>query len=50
MLVYQENGNVFALVGKGLKGLLDGALLGLFVDDEEVLLRVRGSRCVLSSS
>ena len=38
VLVDEENGNVLALLGEAVKGLLDGVCLGLVVDDEVVLL------------
>jgi hypothetical protein len=49
MLVDQHNANVFPLGRESLKCLLDGGGICLGVDDEEVLLRVRGCRDVLSS-
>ena len=40
MLVDQEDADVLALLGEGIKGGLDGRRLCLAVNDEEVLLRV----------
>lgn len=40
MLVDQDDADVLALLGEGIKGGLDGRRLGLAVDDQEVLLRV----------
>lgn len=40
MLVDQDDADVLAVLGEGIKGGLDGRRLGLAVDDEEVLLRV----------
>lgn len=40
MLVDEQNGNVLSLLGKVVKGLLDGRGLGLVVDNKVVLLRV----------
>ena len=41
MLVYEQNGYIFALGREAVEGLLDVRILGLTVDHEEVLLRVR---------
>lgn len=49
VLVDEENGNVLALLGEAVKGLFDGVRLGLVVDNEVVLLRVRRVGDVLSS-
>lgn len=49
MLVDEENGNVLALLGEAVKGLFDGVRLGLVVDNEVVLLRVRRVGNVLYS-
>lgn len=40
MLVDQDDADVLALLGEGIKGGLDGRRLRLAVDDEEVFLRV----------
>lgn len=47
MLIDQHNGNILPVLGVLLKRLLDGGVLGLVVDDEEVLLRVGGRIDVL---
>lgn len=40
VLVDQEDSNVLAVVGEVVEGSLDGRVLGLGVDDEEVLLAI----------
>lgn len=40
MLIDQENGNVLAVLGEAVKGVFNGRVIGLCVDDEEVALRV----------
>jgi hypothetical protein len=47
MLVDEQDGNVLALGGEAVKGGLDGSVVRLCVDDEEVLLRVGRRRYVL---
>lgn len=47
MLVYEENGNVFALPRVVVKGLFDCVVVGFCIDDHVVLLRVRRLRDVL---
>jgi hypothetical protein len=47
MLVDEQDGNVLALRGEAVKGGLDGSVVCLCVDDEEVLLRVGRRRYVL---
>lgn len=47
VLVDQQNCNVLALLRELVEGSLDGRVLGLCVDDEEVLLAVRRLRDVL---
>lgn len=47
MLVDQHDADVLALGGEALEGGLDGRRVGLPVDHEEVLLRVRRVRDVL---
>jgi hypothetical protein len=47
MLVDEQDGNVLALRGEAVKGGLDGSVVRLCVDDEEVLLRVGRRRYVL---
>jgi hypothetical protein len=47
MLVYEQNGDVFAVLREALKGSFNGGVLGLLVDDEEVLLGVWRSGDVL---
>jgi len=42
MLVDEEDGDIFALASEPVKGSLDGAVVGLGVHDEEVLLRIGG--------
>jgi hypothetical protein len=49
MLVDEQDGNVLALRGEAVKGGLDGSVVCLCVDDEEVLLRVGWRRYVLGS-
>lgn len=49
MLVDEENGNVLALLGEAVEGLLDGVCFGLVVYDEVVLLSVRRVGNVLRS-
>jgi hypothetical protein len=48
-LVDEDNGNVLALLGEAVKGLLDGVGLGLVVYDEVVLLSIRRVGNVLCS-
>lgn len=48
MLVDQQNANVLPLRREALEGRLDGRVVGLGVDDQEVLLGVRGRGDVLS--
>ena len=38
VLVYEQDPNVLPLGGEPVKGGLDGGVIGLCVDDEEVLL------------
>jgi hypothetical protein len=40
MLVYEQNGDVLALLGEALKGSFNVRVLCLGVHDQEVLLRV----------
>jgi hypothetical protein len=47
MLVDEQDGNVLALRGEAVEGGLDGSVVRLCVDDEEVLLRVGRRRYVL---
>lgn len=47
MLVYEQDGDVFALRRESLECGLDVRVLGLGIYDEEVLLRVRWLRDVL---
>ena len=47
MLVDEEDGNIFALASEPVKGSFDGAVVGLGVHDEEVLLRIGGGGYVL---
>ena len=47
VLVDQQNRNVLALLRELVEGSLDGRVLGLRVDDEEVLLAVWRLRDVL---
>jgi hypothetical protein len=49
MLIDEDNGNVLALLGEAVKGLLDGVGLGLVVYDEVVLLSIRRVGYVLCS-
>ena len=42
MLVYEQDSNILALLGEAIECSLDIGGLGLCVDDQEVLLRVRG--------
>lgn len=50
MLVDQQDRNVLPLAGEAVEGGFDGAVFGLCIDDEEVLLCVWGLRHVLLSS
>ncbi len=47
MLIDQHNADVLALCRKALEGSFDRRRLRLAVDDQEVLLRVRGAGDVL---
>ena len=47
MLVYEQDGDIFAILREALKGIFNGGVFCLLVDDEEVLLRVRRSGAVL---
>jgi len=49
VLVDEENGNVLALLGEAVKGLLDGVGFGLVVYNEVVLLSIRWVGNVLHS-
>lgn len=49
MLIDQDDPNILALGRKGLKGALDGGVVGLAVHDQEVLLCLRWRRDVLNS-
>lgn len=44
MLIYEQDGYIFPLIGKVVKGGLDGSGFCFRIDDEEVLLGVWG-RC-----
>ena len=46
MLIDQENSNILASRGEFVKGLSDGGIGGAGVDNEEVLLGIRGRRGV----
>jgi len=48
MLVYKQDGDIFAILREALKGVFDGSIFGLLVDDEEVLLGVWRCGNVLS--
>lgn len=41
MLIYKQNGDILPILCISVKGLLDRRGLGLRVDNEEILLRVR---------
>ena len=41
MLVDQDDGNVFALGGEIVEGLLNSRVLGFVIDHQEILLRIR---------
>jgi hypothetical protein len=47
VLVDEENGDILALGREAVECCFDGRILGLCVDDEEVLLAIRGLRDVL---
>ena len=47
MLIYEQDGNILALLSEALKGSFNVGCLCLGVYDEEVLLRVWGLRDVL---
>jgi hypothetical protein len=47
MLVYEQNRDILALGREAVKGGFNMRVLGLAVDDEKVLLRVRGLRDML---
>jgi len=49
VLVDEENGNVLALLGEAVEGLLDGVGFGLVIYDEVVLLSIRRVGNVLYS-
>lgn len=40
MLIYEKNGNIFALAGVEVKRLFDSRSLGFVVHNEEILLRI----------
>jgi len=40
MLIYEQDGDIFAVLSEALEGIFDGSVFGLLVDDEEVLLGV----------
>jgi hypothetical protein len=53
MLIYEQDGDIFAVLGEALKGIFNGGIFRLLVDDEEVLLGIwrggdvlRGGRLV----
>ena len=47
MLIDENNSDILPLGRESLKCLLDGGVICLGIDDEEVLLRVWGGRDVL---
>ena len=47
MLVYEQDGDVFAILREALKGVFDGSVFRLLVDDKEVLLGIWRSGDVL---
>jgi len=40
MLIYEQDSNIFAVLGEALEGGFDGGIFSLLVNDEEVLLCV----------
>lgn len=40
MLVYEQDGNVFAFLCKAIEGSFDGRVLSLLIDNKKVLLVV----------
>jgi len=47
MLVDQQDGDVFALLSKLLKGMLNRGVVSFGIHNQEVLLRIRRRRDVL---
>lgn len=50
MLIYEEYRDIFAVMSKSIECLFDGRVLGLGIDDEEILLRIRWLCNVLKGS